>query len=96
MFYAAIIRDPRFVRNVGNVVVEFGAAGRYRPLCGGRRSALSGASRTVWTDTIGWDQTASGLGYAQFFAQVRKTNKTLPRHERIRPLTGRKLRVVGT
>jgi hypothetical protein len=32
-FYAALVRDPRFAREVGNVVVEFGA----------------GRTRTSWT-----------------------------------------------
>lgn len=85
-FYADIIRDPRFAREVGNVVVEFGAAGRQdvidRYVAG--EEVPYQELRTVGTDTVGWGQTAAGLGYAQFFAQVRETNKTLPPDERIR------------
>lgn len=90
MFYAAIVCDPRFARDVGNVVVEFGAAGcqdvidRYVTGMDVPYQEL----RTVWTDTIGWGQTAAGFGYVQFFSQVREVNKTLPPDERIRVWLG--------
>ena len=89
-FYEALIGDPRFAREVGNVVVEFGGAARqdiidrytngeivpYREL------------RRVWTDTVGWSPTVQHLGYAHFFAQVRETNRTLSDDERIRVWLG--------
>ena len=85
-FYAAIIRDTRFARDVGNVVVEFGASGRQdvidRFVAG--EDVPYQEFRTVWTDTVGWVPNAGFLGYVQFFAQVRETNKTLPPDERIR------------
>jgi hypothetical protein len=89
-FYRALVRDPRFARTVGNVVVEFGGAARqdvidryvngemvpYREL------------RQVWMDTVGWSPTVTSLGYTQFFAQVRETNRNLPPQERIRVWLG--------
>lgn len=89
-FYAAIIRDPRFAREVGNVVVEFGAAGRQdvidRYVAG--EDVPYQELRTVWTDTVGWIPIPGSLGYVQFFAQVRETNKALPPDERIRVWLG--------
>jgi hypothetical protein len=89
-FYAAIIRDPRFARKVGNVVVEFGAAGRQdvidRYVAG--EDVPYQELRTVWTDTVGWFPKPGSLGYVQFFAQVRETNKTLLPDERIRVWLG--------
>jgi hypothetical protein len=68
--YKALIRDPRFARNVGNVVVEFGGAARQdvidRYVSGGNVPYRE--LRQVWTDTVGWIPTVVGLGYAQFFA----------------------------
>src|SRR5581483_1386589 len=39
--------------------------------------------RKVWTDVVGWIPTVTGLGYANFFAQVRAVNLALPRERRI-------------
>ena len=89
-FYAALIRDPRFAREVGNVVVEFAAGGRQDVL----DRYVAGATvpytelRTVWTDTVGWIPPAGYLGFAQFLAAVRATNKTLPPNKRIRLWAG--------
>lgn len=89
-FYAEIIRDPRFAQEVGNVVVEFGAAGRQdvidRYVAG--EDVPYRELRTVWADTVGWIPIPGSLGYVQFFAQVRETNKALPPDERIRVWLG--------
>ena len=84
-FYAAVIRDPRFAREVGNVVVEFGAGGdqaiadRYV-----NGEAVPYAElRKVWTDTVGWVPPAGLLGFAKFLAAVRQVNKALPPAQRI-------------
>jgi hypothetical protein len=84
-FFADLIRDPRFAKEVGNVVVEFGTATHQdildRYTNGG---AVSFAElRSVWSDTVGAEPTVTGLGYANFFAQVRTTNLSLPREQRI-------------
>jgi len=39
--------------------------------------------RTIWTDVVGWIPTVTGLGYANFFAQVRAVNLALPPERRI-------------
>ncbi|MBN9589816.1 MAG: hypothetical protein J0G99_12510 [Alphaproteobacteria bacterium] len=79
-FYAALISDPRFAREVGNVVVEFGGAvhqdiiDRYVNGDDVPYTEL----RKVWTDTVGWIPVVPALGYPVFFAQVRQVNKSLP------------------
>lgn len=84
-FYAALVRDPRFAREVGNIVVEFGSAahqdimdrytdGQYVPYT---------ELRKVWTDTVGWAPPPFDLGYVNFFAQVRAINQSLPSSARI-------------
>jgi hypothetical protein len=85
-FYAALVRDPRFAREVGNVVVEFGAAGRQDVI----DRYVSGEAvpyaelRSVWTDTVGWNPPPGQVGFARFFATVRAVNKGLPADRRIR------------
>lgn len=88
--YATILRDPRFAGTVGNVVVEFGAAGRQdvidRYVAG--ETVPYQELRTVWTDTVGWLPTAGQLTVAQFFAAVRGINQTLPPGDHIRVWLG--------
>jgi hypothetical protein len=89
-FYEALIRDPRFARDVRNVVVEFGGAARQDVIdryVGGELVPYK-ELRQVWTDTVGWSPTVQYVGYANFFAQVRQTNLTLRRDERIRVWLG--------
>jgi hypothetical protein len=89
-FYAALIRDPRFAREVGNVVVEFGGEGRQ----GVVDRYVAGANvpyaelRMVWTDTVGWLPTAGYLGFARLLATVREANRGLPPARRIRVWLG--------
>jgi hypothetical protein len=67
-FYEAIIRDPRFARDVRNVVVEFGGAAHQdvidRYVNGDAVSYVE--LRGVWSDTIGWVPAVEHLGYAHF------------------------------
>jgi hypothetical protein len=89
-FYSALVRDPRFAEEVGNVVVEFGGeasqdiidryvAGEDVPLKELRR---------VWTETVGWIPGATSLGYVNFYANVRAANLKLPRERRIKVWLG--------
>lgn len=84
-FYAALINDPRFSQNVGNVVVEFGGATHQDII----DRYVSGDDvpyadlRKVWTDTVGTVPTVFNLGYVNFFATVRARNLSLPPDQRI-------------
>lgn len=84
-FYSALVRDPRFAKEVGNVVVEFGGSSaqiiidRYEN--GGDVSLTE--LRRVWTDVAGWLPGSFGLGYVNFFANVRAANLNLAANDRI-------------
>ena len=84
-FYATLVRDPRFAREVGNVVVEFGGAEGQsiidRYVNGERVPYME--LRKVWTQVAGWIPTVTGLGYMKFYAQVRAVNLSLPQKQRI-------------
>ena len=84
-FYTALIRDPRFARYVGNVVVEFGGAAHQdiidRYVAGEDVPYLE--LRKVWTDTVGWTGVVPSMGYQLFYYQVREVNLTLPPQNRI-------------
>jgi hypothetical protein len=89
-FYAAIIRDPRFAHEVGNVVVEFGGAAHQDTIdryVQGEDVSYAELQK-VWTDVVGWAPTVLTMGYMNFYAQVRETNLRLPPQLRIRVLLG--------
>ena len=79
-FYAAVVRDPRFARDVRNLVVEFGASSQQqvidRYVAG--ETVPYAELRKVWNDTVGWAPPPALVGFAKFFAAVRDVNKSLP------------------
>jgi hypothetical protein len=89
-FYNALIGDPRFAREVGNVVVEFGSAAHQdtldRYLAG--EEVPYPALREVWTDLVGVYPAMVWTMYADFFAQVRRVNLGLPAGQRIKVWLG--------
>ena len=89
-FFVTLIRDPRFAKEVGNVVVEFGGAAHQdvldRYVNGGDVSYSE--LRSVWSDVVGWVPTVTGLGYANFFVQMRTINLSLPPEQRVRVWLG--------
>jgi hypothetical protein len=89
-FYVTLIRDPRFAKEVGNVVVEFGTAAHQdildRYINGG--DVAHAELRSVWSDVVGWIPTVTGLGYVNFFVQVRTMNLSLPPEQRVRVWLG--------
>jgi hypothetical protein len=89
-FYNALVLDPRFAREVGNVVVEFGSAAHQGTL----DRYLAGEEvpypelREVWTDLIGFYPASVYTMYPAFFAQVRRANMKLPPDRRIKVWLG--------
>lgn len=84
-FYAALVRDPRFAKEVGNLVLEFGAVSQPiidRYVSGENVSYTE--LRKVWTDSVGWMPTGTYIGFQNLFAQVRAVNAALPSEGRIR------------
>src|SRR5258708_36369220 len=64
-FYAALVRDPRFAKDVGNILVEFGNASQQETI----DRYVAGEDipytqlRKVWADTVGWIPTVTALGF---------------------------------
>ena len=89
-FYAAVVRDPRFARDVRNLVVEFGASSHQavidRYVAG--ESVPYAELRKVWNDTVGWTPPPALVGFAKFFAAVRDVNKSLPRDQQVKVWLG--------
>ena len=89
-FYAALVRDPRFAREVGNVVVEFGSASHQavidRYVAG--EDVPYAELRKVWSDVVGWNPTVTYVGFVNVFASVRAANLNLPADQRIRVWLG--------
>ena len=89
-FLRALVRDPRFIATVNDIVVEFGNA-RYQDLMDrfirGEQVA-DDELRRVWRDTTGitavWDRPI----YEEFYRAVRAANATLPREKRLRVVLG--------
>jgi hypothetical protein len=89
-FYTTVVRDPRFARDVRNLVVEFGASSQQTVI----DRYLAGETvpyvelRKVWNDTVGWVPPPALVGFAKFFAAIRAINKSLPPTRRIKVWLG--------
>lgn len=84
-FYVKLLKNPRFSKEVGNVVVEFGGAAQQTTI----DRYVTGEDvpyeqlRAVWTDTLGWLPTVTNIGYLNVFAEIRRVNKAQPPAEQI-------------
>lgn len=89
-FYSVLVRDPRFGKEVGNVVVEVGDSAQQgvidRYVAGEDVPYME--LRKVWTDTVGWVPVIPSIGYLNLFASVRAANLALPADQRIRVWLG--------
>jgi hypothetical protein len=89
-FYTALLKDPRFAAEIGNVVVEFGGATQQavidRYVAG--EDVPYEQLRRVWLDVVGWYPGVVETMYPTFFAQVRAVNLSLPPARRIRVWLG--------
>jgi hypothetical protein len=89
-FYSALVRDPRFAKEVGNVVVEFGGSAAQSIIdryVDGQDVSVT-ELRQVWTAVAGWLPGPVSLGYVNFFANVRAVNQKLPPDHRIKVWLG--------
>jgi hypothetical protein len=88
--YAALIRDPRFAGEVGNVVLETGSethqgvAVRYV----NGETVPYAELRKVWSDVVGWVPTVPGIGSINVYATIRAVNQTVPPDQRIKVWLG--------
>ena len=83
IFYAALIRDPRFAQ-IGNLIVESGGAAHQdiidRYVNG--EPVTSAELHSVLIDVVGWEEPPSQM-YTNVFATVRAVNAALPPGKRI-------------
>jgi hypothetical protein len=85
-FYSALLRDPRFATEVGNVVLETGDAAYQNTV----DRYVSGEHvpyaelRKVWADTIGFSPTVFSVGSINVYDTVRSVNMRLPPNQRIK------------
>jgi hypothetical protein len=90
IFYENLVSDPRFARDIGNVVVEFGGASHQAVIdryVNGEPVPYA-ELRRVWTDTAGWIPIPESAYFAHFFFQLRETNRALPSDKRIKVWLG--------
>lgn len=89
-FYAALVADPRFARDVGNLVVEFGGAAQQtlidRYVAGDPIAPHE--LRNVWSDVVGWEPGEIGQMYVDVFVAVRRANARLPKEKQIKVWLG--------
>ena len=89
-FYAALMRDPRFAREVGNVVLETGDAAQQDTV----DRYVNGETvpydrlRKVWSDTVGWYPAVTSVGAINVYATIRAVNLGLPPGQRIKVWLG--------
>jgi len=89
-FYAALVRDPRFARDVGNIVLETGSAAQQSVVdryVNGEQVPYA-ELRKVWADTVGMFPTVSDLGAINLYASIRSVNLGLPPANRIKVWLG--------
>jgi hypothetical protein len=89
-FYAALVRDPRFAREVGNIVLETGGAAQQDTVdryVNGDQVPYS-RLRKVWTDVVGWNPTVTYMGLVNVYATIRAVDLTLPPQSRIKAWLG--------
>jgi len=89
-FYPALLRDPRFAAQVGNVVLEVGDAAQQgvidRYVAGDDVPYTE--LRKVWSDTVGWFPTVEMMGSINLYAEIRQINAALPPERRIKVWLG--------
>lgn len=89
-FYAALLRDPRFAAEVGNIVLEVGDAAQQAVIdryVGGEDVPYT-ELRKVWSDTVGWSPTVIFAGSINLYATIRAVNQALPPEKRIKVWLG--------
>jgi hypothetical protein len=88
--YVALLRDPRFAKDVGNIVVEVGDAAQQEVI----DRYVNGEAvpypelRKVWSDTVGWSPTVVYSGSINIYSTIRYVNEKLPPAQRIKVWLG--------
>ena len=88
--YFALVQDPRFADQVGNVILETGSASNQAIVdryVNGHHVPYA-ELRKVWADTVGWFPAVTGIGAIRLYAAIRIANAKLPPEKRIKVWLG--------
>jgi hypothetical protein len=89
-FYVSLITDPRFARDVGNILLETGDASQQSTV----DRYVNGEDvpyedlRKVWADTVGTFPTVTFTGSINLYSVIRDVNRALPQERRIKVWLG--------
>lgn len=89
-FYLALVRDPRFAREVGNIMLETGSASQQAVVdryVNGEHVPYK-ELRKVWADPVGWFPAVTYTGSITLYAAIREVNIKLPPDKRIKVWLG--------
>lgn len=89
-FYVVLLRDPRFAKDVGNIVLEVGDAAQQGVIdryVNGENVPYA-ELRKVWADTVGWFPTVTFAGSINIYSTIRDVNAKLPPEQRIKVWLG--------
>jgi hypothetical protein len=89
-FYVVLLRDPRFAKDVGNLVLEVGDAAQQAVIdryVNGEYVAYP-ELRKVWSDTVGSVSTVTDTGSINIYSTIRDVNAKLPPEQRIKVWLG--------
>jgi hypothetical protein len=89
-YYAVLVRDPRFAKEVHNIILEMGDASQQAVVdryVNGEQVPYH-ELRKVWSDTVGAYPTVQYLGTINLYAVIRAVNLKLPPESRIKVWLG--------
>jgi hypothetical protein len=89
-FYFALVRDPRFAAEVGNIMLETGSASQQAIVdryVNGEHVPYT-ELRKVWADTVGWFPAVTYRGSIALYVVIREVNAKLPPEKRIKVWLG--------
>jgi len=88
--YLALVRDPRFAADVGNIMLETGSTSQQAVVdryVNGEHVPYA-ELRKVWSDQVGWFPTVTYRGSITLYAAIREVNAKLPPERRIKVWLG--------
>jgi hypothetical protein len=89
-FYLALVRDPRFAKEIGNIMLETGSASQQAVVdryVNGENVPYA-ELRKVWADPVGWFPAVTYTGSITLYAAIREVNLKLPPEQRIKVWLG--------
>ena len=88
--YFALVQDPRFAAEVGNIILETGSTSKQAIVdryVNGEHVPYA-ELREVWADAVGWLPTVTYIGSIRLYAAIKEANAKLPPERRIKVWLG--------